>query len=287
MLASQLVFCNNCGQEAHFSDGSAWFPKTRQCQKCQAFVYPINSGVSLADHYQENYFEGTEYLGYLDSRNVNRKNFARKIALLERTLKKTMSEFKILEIGTASGDFLELCREKGATKLLGIEISGYCRDICHKKKISVLSPSDPELSQKIMQFKPDLIVAWDVWEHLENPAQVFDQIMRYAEKTAAVALTTVQVDSLTAWLRRAKWRQFHPPTHLCYPTRLSFNLFFKNRGFKILRHSFFGYSRSLAEYVAAIFPRIKSKRKFLKPLFRLSVYLNLYDIQIVIANREP
>ena len=99
-----------------------------------------------------------------------------------------------------------------------------------------------------------------------------------------VALTTVDSGALVPTIKSKGWRQFHPPTHLNYPTRKSFEKFFKSVGFKITISESFGYYRPLSDYLSVFFGR---KQVSLLPLlFKIPLYLNLFDIQMVVAERE-
>jgi hypothetical protein len=86
-------------------------------------------------------------------------------------------------------------------------------------------------------------------------------------------------------IRGTKWRQFHPPTHLHYPTRRSFVEFFSRRGFQIVHQRAFGYYRPMAEYIRALNPRWGSPGSGAAKVLRLPVYVNLFDTQLVIARR--
>jgi hypothetical protein len=85
--------------------------------------------------------------------------------------------------------------------------------------------------------------------------------------------------------RGASWRQYHPPTHLNYPTRESFRRLFAKRNLQIVHHQSFGYYRPLAEYVRAVLPRQHHRHLPVSgALWMLPVYLNLFDIQVVVGS---
>jgi hypothetical protein len=190
---------------------------------------------------------------------------------------------RLLEIGCATGDFLELARDSGVAGLLGLDVSDYCRKVAADRGLEVYSPEDPRATEKIGLLRPNLLVAWDVWEHLAAPASTLDQHLALADSQTMLALTTVDAGSAVAQLRGRRWRQFHPPTHLQYPTRRSLNDYLADRGFIIRHHTSFGYYRPLLEYFRAVgLARSPSEGRF----FTLPIYLNLYDTQIVIAQRR-
>ncbi len=168
---------------------------------------------------------------------------------------------------------------------MGIEISDYAREKARSRNLNVLDPADSDLLTKIKDFRPDLIIMWDVWEHLPMPSEILKTYLSVAGENCIVALTTVDAGSMVARRRQTKWRQFHPPTHINYPTKTSFELLFASLDFKIVERNYFGYYRPLAEYLVAIF----GKKKWIldsRTLFRVPLFLNLFDTQLVVARKS-
>lgn len=277
--------CHNCSEPLPSRTPSPDYPEGWVCTTCEGLMYPEVNAATLSQEYGQDYFNGSEYLGYEQSKPVARKNFRRKIRILERQLGRSLQGERILELGCATGEFLKLCREAGASSLLGVEISDYCRKLCASDHLRVLSPSDPDLLRAISEFQPTLIVAWDVWEHLYDPASFFQRVMAAAPSVRTIALTTVRIDSFNARARKAKWRLFHPPTHISYPTEKSFRIFFEKFNFRLGYQCSFGYSRPLMEYLVALLPFLRKRLTAFAVFYKIPLYLNLFDIQMVIAMR--
>ena len=281
LMNSDELRCMNCGSYS-------WLPRETGnrliCNHCQSWTSMMNSSAIDVDIYDESYFSGQEYLNYTLGLKVHNLNFQRKIKLLKQTVG-AFSELRILEIGSATGAFLNIAKREGCHKHIGIEISDYARDIAIKNGLNVLSPFDPDLMKLVKAMRPNVIVAWDVWEHLQSPADILSQYIDCADEQLCVALTTVDSSSLTAKLRQEKWRQYHPPSHLQYPTKKAMEIFMKSKNLTIEKHFYFGYYRPLAEYLNAFIP----KQKYIKNsklLFQIPLYLNLFDTQLVIASRN-
>ncbi len=233
--------------------------------------------------YSKKYFDGDEYLNYELGKKVHRKNFQKKIKILKPHFSKR--DIRILEIGAATGEFLKTAKENGIQQILGVEISDFAREVAIKDGLKVLSPFDPSLEKEIKALSPNLIVAWDVWEHIDCPSLVMKKYLELCSPDVIFAVTTVDSSSSVAVKRQEGWRQFHPPTHINYPTKKSFEIFFSKNHFKLLEHFHFGYVRPLAVYLAAVF----GPKKWLKNsslLFSVPLYLNLFDTQMVIAKRD-
>jgi hypothetical protein len=275
-----MSVCYNCDTDPVVLTPGKYF---ETCPVCGAWIVGLNQYLDFSELYAEKYFSGDEYLNYELGKKVHRKNFVRKLKILEKHI--DLSKMRILEIGSASGEFLKVAREMGVTSLLGVEISEFARNQAFKNGFEVLSPFDPNLDAAIKKFNPNLILGWDVWEHLETPSSIFKHYLSFASPDSFLALTTVDASSRTASLRGHKWRQFHPPTHLNYPTKNSFNQFCSKNHLLIVSHFHFGYFRPMAEYLAALF----GKRKWIiesKLLFKTPIYLNLYDTQMIITKKE-
>lgn len=276
--------CANCGTVASFFEKEK-YPLVKFCNTCGAWLCNMDSELNLTEIYSEKYFNGEEYTNYQSSEKIHKKNFVRKIKMLKSAGLLFDSNTRVLEIGCASGIFLDVLKAAGYKNIMGVEVSDYAREIAQKKGHKVYSPFDPEFAKIASAFNPQLLCAWDVWEHLENPAQVFKDLISFGDSSLGVAVTTVDSGQFSPKLRGVKWRQFHPPSHLNYPTRKSFELFFETNKMKIVRHKSFGMYRPLADYIVAV---IKPFKKIIKPgsfLYSIPMYLNLFDIQIVVAKK--
>jgi len=284
MGAGDPTYCENCGRPAQFAPCFEPARAVRRCLACGAWSYFGTLQESAERLYDRDYFFGGEYRDYDASAVAQRRNFERKLRILREAQCEIRAAARVLEVGSATGEFLLQLRELGCVETLGIEVSEYARQRALDRGFSVLSPDDPELSERLRQFHPQFIVAWDVWEHLPQPATLFDGYLASAAPDVVVALTTVDAGSAVARLRGARWRQFHPPTHLNYPTRRSLRSFFETRSLEVVKQRAFGYHRPLLEYALAVGidpGKVLHPRWVTRP-----VYLNLYDTQLVVARRR-
>ena len=105
-----------------------------------------------------------------------------------------------------------------------------------------------------------------------------------------IALTTPDIGSLVAKIRKENWRQIHPPTHIHYFDKKTITHILKINGFEVVHYGHFGRYRSLGMIFYIIFvlrlkiPIIFKLLEFLK-LDKVITYLNLYDEMIVIAKK--
>lgn len=275
--------CNNCGVESLFKKFGN-HEDLEVCRNCGGWVYVGDVGIEAKDLYDFSYYNGKEYLFYKQAVTVFKMNFRRKLNVIKRNCNLPLSSWRVLEIGCATGGFLDVCREAGVTNVLGCEVSDYSRNEAQKMGFNVFDPSDKEFAtQKIREFEPNVIVAWDVWEHLPNPAAYFKYILGCCLAPPILAISTVASDALVPKLRTVSWRQYHPPSHLNYPTRKSLTIFFKNHSLLVGEQFSFGYFRPLADYISALIGKKNTCKRCLKWTNVIPLYLNMYDIQIIVS----
>lgn len=275
------AFCENCGRMATFTRIFGHQHETWRCGLCASWSYfgPVDQAPE--ELYDEHYFRGGEYTGYEEGEDAYRRNFARLLALVERH-GRPLRGARLLEVGCATGAFLALAAQRGVDASLGIEPSPYARRRARERGLDVLPPDEPGTEARIAALAPDVLIAWDVWEHLRNPATQLDRLLAGCAPDVTIALTTVDAASLVARLRRTAWRQFHPPTHLHYPTRRALAHYLGARGFTVRHHGSVGYFRPLRSYLRAL---ALDRLPLLGRVHALPVYLDLFDIQVVVARR--
>jgi hypothetical protein len=271
--------CENCGEQ---TDARPLFSREDllACERCGAWCVRQGAYAAAEVLYDERYFNGGEYASYAESGSTHRLNFRRKLALMRRAGMPAAADVRLLEIGAATGEFLLVAREAGVRSAMGLEVSAYARNAAAARGLDVRAPDGHDTEAAIRELRPNVIVGWDVWEHLPRPATTWDDLVASAADGALVALTTVDASSAVARARGTRWRQFHPPTHLNFPTRRSLRTYFEARGCTIQLHRAFGYFRPLREYLRGVGIRAGGSA-----LWNIPIYLNLYDTQLVIAKR--
>lgn len=273
-MTNSVIPCPNCGVSTvqYKKVGTRYI-----CSTCQGWT--VNLGKKIIDlekAYGEEYFKGlnpsqnSDYVDY-DLAKVSRlKNHRKKFKRLQPLIDKLNP--KVLELGSATGDYLKILQDHGIESM-GIEISEHARKCAAEQGVQSFSPEGIESG-----FQPNILIAWDVWEHLENPADYFEQLLLRYKDIATIALTTVDAGSIVAKLRQENWRQFHPPTHINYPTQKSFDIWAKSMNFQIVAYEYIGYSRPLFEYLKVF----GIKTRFGKDL---NLTVDVLDIPLVIMKR--
>lgn len=237
--------------------------------------------------YNEQYFHGAEYSDYHLEAPALRLNFARRI----ETLKKILPHWpnvNILDIGCAYGYFLDMVRGVSKTAI-GIDVSEagvtWARENlgveCYVEDIQVFKPPYPT----------DLVTLWDTIEHVPDPDLMISRIAEYLSEGGFIAITTGDIESLSARVSGSKWRMIHPPTHLHYFSVRTISLILEKHGFEIVHVSHPGVTRTFDMIIAGLSTFVFKNIKFLTllrraPFLNRTVTLNLYDIMYVIAKKK-
>ena len=253
------------------------------CPNCSLVFYSGEADPKKL--YNKEYFHGGEYRNYLGDKSILQRNFLDRIKLL----RKFNSTGRLLEIGSAYGFFLDLARHHWQVR--GTEIApepaAYAReyldlDVECVDFVSLLDEPD----------EYDIICMWDTIEHLNNPVSYLDKAHRWLKPEGIIAITTGDIGSLLARFQGERWRLIHPPTHLFYFSKETLSRALVQCGMEVVHFSHVGYRRGIKAMIYGLLGE-NNKREWLHRLLDIggtkdmSVYLNLYDIMLVVARKSP
>ena len=276
--------CDICNS----NQSSNLYVDIKRCNNCgHIFANLSLSNDELKKIYDTDYFESAEYKDYKSETVAINKNFNRLLLKLKKHLQNTKQK-KLLEVGAAYGFFINIAKLH-FNLAIGTEIasepSRYARE---NYNIDVRNLDIIEWDFDNIKF--DLVCMWDVIEHLHSPNKYLQKLSVNMKKNSIIALTTPDIGSLVARVRKQNWRQIHPPTHVHYFNKKSIETILNNNGFKIIEYTHFGRYRSLGMIFYIIFvlrlkiPIIYNIISFLK-LDKVNTYLNLFDEMLVIAKK--
>jgi predicted TPR repeat methyltransferase len=281
------MLCINCQvkMESYFTK------KTFQIVRCLSckLMAVENVPADLSPYYSEGYFTGDVTLdGYIDydlDKEVTKKTYLNYLHLMEKYSKKQLDR-NLLEIGCATGFFMNLAEKKGWSTE-GIDISYYA---IKKAKEKGLKAEEGTLESYHTQKKFDAIVMEDVIEHVKDPV---GSIKRSAELLAAeglLVLTTPDAGSLWARTLGKYWHAFVPPQHLFYFSIKNLSSIVEKNGFKVIYSSHHGKWFSIPYIIRllyswtgiSIFSKLAewSSHSFLK---QVSLPINVRDTLFLIA----
>jgi len=200
------------------------------CKDCEViFVWPIQD--NLQEIYKENYFKNTDgkHCGYVDYDRDKEPMKEIFIAYL-KTLENISSGRKIFDVGSATGYFLDLAKERG-WQTAGVEISLYAAKRARAKGHYIICTQ--KLGNKIRD-KFDIVTMWDVLEHLNNPMEYLTDVNKIVHPKGLLVINTVNKDSWFAKLMGIRWHLIVPPEHLFYFSKKSLKIALNQAGFEII-----------------------------------------------------
>lgn len=124
---------------------------------------------------------------------------------------------RVLEVGCGLG-YLTYALDRAGHDAVGIDISAAAIDRARERY-------DARFERVAVESVPagwgpfDLIIACELFEHVEDPETLAIALMRHAEPTGRVLITT---PDRRAYSRRARWSEDPPPVHLWWFSRQSF-----------------------------------------------------------------
>lgn len=274
--------CGGSSIEALYSD-------LAHCRQCDhTFAAAELTSQQVVELYDETYFHGEEYYDYPSDQRVIELNFRSRLKVLRSFLDPARHQ-RLFEVGCAYGFFLQLARPyfesvqgidvaeaavRYATEQLGVD--AVCCDL---------------LEYDLSGRELDVVCIWDTIEHLARPDLYLKKLTEHMRSGALLAITTGDIGSLNARLRRRKWRLMHPPSHAHYFSRRSLSSFLDRLGFSVVYDRHCGFYRSLGSIAHGVFVQRHGASLPFDLVRRLGIgdcalYLNLYDIMYVIGRKR-
>jgi 2-polyprenyl-3-methyl-5-hydroxy-6-metoxy-1,4-benzoquinol methylase len=150
---------------------------------------PIDSLIGRL--YEEAYFTGIMRSKYnsglnISVRNKTKNKVHRPIEIIEDRFLGVRNK-QILEIGCATGDLMLALRAQGAD-VHGLEISEYAAELARKRSLDVITGTIDDISHLYDVY--DIIMAFEVIEHLTNPAEFLSAVSRLLKPNGILLMST-------------------------------------------------------------------------------------------------
>jgi 2-polyprenyl-3-methyl-5-hydroxy-6-metoxy-1,4-benzoquinol methylase len=179
-----------------------------RCRSCShAFCSPIPQNVS--DQYRD--VVDQEYLGHSESRRLAAR------AVL-RIIRRHAPTGILLDVGCATGDFLEVARGQGY-RVEGVELSRWSSTIARERGL-VVHQESLETFAATRGGRYDVVTLWGVIEHFAEPAVEMRRLRELLRPGGLLALWTGDVDSVTSRMLGRKW-WYWQGQHIQYFTHAS------------------------------------------------------------------
>lgn len=284
--------CIVCGTTEEFAFDKLGFDIVR-CPKCRLFrtILLSKSPQKVNQYYSKSYFTGSPtragYANYDQDHSIVRRNSHGYLRLINKFLHKG----KILDVGCATGIFLQEAEKVGFNGF-GIDVSKYA-----------ISKAESRLSNKVKLsslrsglFKKgsfNILTFFDVFEHLYNPRQTLQIAHNLLKKNGLVFINTGDTGSALAKLQGRNWHFFIPPQHIYYFSKQNLIDLLESEGFATVYSTSQGKWLSL-RYLLQLARTIDNSKLANwaygminhRSLGRLPLHINLRDNMTIIARKR-
>jgi SAM-dependent methyltransferase len=234
--------------------------------------------------YSHHYFANEEsvrtgYAGYTAELDNHRATFENRW----RYLPEASSGQRLLDVGAATGVFVEQARARG-WDAEGVEPSEWAAAFARDELAQPVRTTTLE-EARFPDRMFDLITMWEVIEHLPDPRGTFEEVARILKPGGTLALSTPDAGSAVARLTGRAWLGWRKiPEHLYFFDLPRLQCYLDAAGFEIVTHRYVSITVTMgfaAQRLGALLgsPRLGRLPGFLA---RRSVPINpLYDLMIV------
>jgi SAM-dependent methyltransferase len=228
MTSDPSTTCRACGDDGkpattRWKDMGRF--RFRICSRCGYHqLEPAPSLAELQQIYGAAYFDKGKYAADL----AEQREQERRVGLLRRAGLKDGA--KVLDFGCATGVFIR--HAASLFDMWGAEISeqalaGARRDLPeHADRLLDLSGLAGLESESF-----DAVVAWDVVEHLVDPAKMLKHLSRLVRPGGLIALSTPDIKAPTAKALGRRWAFMTPPEHVGFFSAASLAHLLRKSGF--------------------------------------------------------
>jgi len=208
-----------------------------RCNNCHHHFANPRIKSELMDRYYSEI--NSEYYVLSDSEpKDNLKNEHKRIV---RLVERYRSEGNILEIGTGYGHLLKKFGESRWIRY-GVEPSPHAAGIA--KRVSHLNVINSFFSdQTFSGIQFDVILMFDLIEHLSNPGQMLQRIEFYLKPGGIIVIGTGNIKSLNARISGSNWSYFGSYEHISFFSIKSLTFLLRGNGWqvnKIIKTSYRG-----------------------------------------------
>lgn len=232
----ERVACNLCGKDnpqVFLEKDGYWIVRCRHCGLL--YVNPRDRKEELNKVYARAYFQlqklGSRdevgYRDYIADGEVHRIYFKNKIAQIKRYKKGG----KLLDVGCATGYFLEVAKEEGFD-VFGVDVSPFAVELA-KKRLGKdrIHLGDLEGSKFETDFF-DVVAMFQTVEHLPDPTATLIEVRRVLRPAGLLVVATPHQGGVLEKLLGKNWFGYKPKEHPYYFNRKSLKDILEKAGFK-------------------------------------------------------
>lgn len=236
----ERVACSLCGADNaevlfegrdRMHSQSGRFPVNR-CRSCGLiYLSPRPDRTEIGRYYPDNY---APYSPAIDDELSSWHRWNRRYSLAKRLrviLSHTARPGRALDVGCATGNLLDALRRRG-WEVHGVELNA--RAAAYARERLGLSVFTGELADaRYPDGWFDLIIFWDVLEHMHDPKGALQEAARVARSGGRLVLSLPNLHSIEAQLFGPYWAGWDVPRHLHMFTRPVLDRLLTETGWRI------------------------------------------------------
>jgi ubiquinone/menaquinone biosynthesis C-methylase UbiE len=247
------VPCNLCGCKETKSLYSVKGYSIVQCRHCKLiYVNPRPKQSYVQALYGENICELYTYIPDLENKKWD---------MLLKSICSYKEGGKLLEVGCATGTFLK--KAAAIFEVCGVEVCVEAAEYARKHYNLNIAVGNLE-NQRFNDASFDVVVASELIEHLHDPTTFIREVARLLKKDGIFILTTGNIKSLTAKIKKNKWWYLDPPYHLYYFSPEILQKYFTSFNLSIIK---FSGNMGLNIYnVVDLYPLYTNKKQFFRDI---------------------
>jgi len=246
------------------------------CADCRHhFCSPVPADISSA-------YESTVDQEYLNH-EASRKAAASKLV---QVIKRSKSSGLLLDVGCATGDFIEVAAEHGY-QCEGLELSAWSAAICAQRGF-------PVHRNRLEDFaathagRYDVVTLWGVIEHFADPSRELGYIEKILKPGGVLALWTGDVSSFTSRVLGRRW-WYWQSQHIQYFSKASLTRLLKKHDLSVEVDSIYPFATT-SETMNNSLKRYRSHdllMAVLRPFFKVrpTWFLHVPGEMLVIARK--
>lgn len=222
-----------------------------ECQTCNLLrTNPRPDAKSIGIYYPSDYgpYVGTVVYDDRPTEGLAQRfvQFAKRIFDTKANSIPSLTPGKMLEFGSASGNYLHMMAAKG-WQVEGIEYSeeaaSNARALGHAVHIGAIET----IALADQQF--DLIAGWMVLEHLHDPLTSLQKLARWAKPDASLAISVPNAKSAEFRIFGKRWYALQLPTHLYHYTPETLTRLLDDAGWVVTK---IHHHRTLSNMIASL-----------------------------------
>ncbi len=238
--------CNLCGSRRigiYVKFGNYRLLKCKRCGLLTTDQTTIKDDLYSSDYFGEvhtNFFADCK-VGY--EKQIRKSEKLRNFLRVLRKLKRVKPEGKMLDVGCATGVFLDMAQKEGYD-VTGVDVSEYaCKYAKENFGIKTKQGFLEEVKLKEKSF--DIITLWDVLEHVQDPNKFLNEAKRLLKDDGLIFILTVNDSSLMGWIAEGVYlgslktlpiftRMIHPIHHNYHFKEKHLRAYLRKTGLKVM-----------------------------------------------------